>query len=333
MQGIVSTAVKARIYLNRINLIEEAILDTLRYDSTSKSNKEKISELLDLLRFCEREEGEIDFANAVLEEITSNGKPHSSDIVKLNDIIYECKNELASFVDEAFKEETAKSMISGKRYEDYFTILKNYVSQEILIDKKSKKKETQRIIYEYPGHYITSLYKYLRKKFGERGLTYGTVWRYINELVEDGSIITIGGPQGRVRYCFPNPKKVKDRSKYYNKYFGIEGIVKEKVTNKFKVIGLPGFFDFYVVNSSIKPGYLLVVGYNAQIPLDRIHVKAYGDLKSFSQLKENYSPKNGLEKMDVLFARRVTTVVNNVEKEEVWSDPKKAALEISLPLI
>lgn len=336
MQELFSNAVKARIYLNKINQIEEALIDVIRSNRITKSERSRISELYDLLRFCEREDKELDLVTVLIDEMKANRMVSSKDIVKLTNIIHECKNELTSFVDEAFEEELARSMVPEREFTEYFAMLKNYVTEEISLDKEIKKKEVRRIIYNYPGHYIQSLYRYLQKKFSGEGFAYTTVLNYVNELVDEEEIITIGGPQGKFRYCFPNPKKITDRANYYNKYFGIIGTVKEKVTRSFSGSGWQRkYYNFYVINHSLVPEYILAVNFKAHIPQNsELTIRAYGDLEPFSYLeeKEGYILKNGLEEMDVLFARRVAKVIKNRE-EEVWSEPGKALLKVPTTLV
>lgn len=329
MQELVSISIKARIYLNKISQIEEALVEIIKSTQASRSAMMRISELEDLLRFCERNEREIELANIIVEELKSRKEIASEDIVKVIDVLHECKNELESFVDEMFEEQLVKSMTTKNKYDEYLSTLRNYITEKSSIDKKAKKGEIQRIIYNYPGHYIKSLHTYLQRKFGGEGITYTTVWNYVNELAGDGEIITIGGPQGKFRYCFPNPKKVGDRTSYYDKYFGIVGVVKEKVTKSFISTGQSKkYYDFYIVNSSIKPEIILATSFNAQIPINSgILLRSYGDLKPFRYLQENegYIFKNGLREMDVLFARRIVKTINSTEKE-IWSEPNKAFL-------
>lgn len=330
MTSAVLQVSRARTFINEFNTIEEALIDAIRDKKISKRNEMRLSHLVDLIKFCDRDEEEIYFANIIIDEIKSGKKLSSKDIAKINEILFECKNDLILYMNKMFSRERLLETHDQEEINRYFTALDYYISKDVITNKEIKKRETKKLIYKYPGLYIKNLAYLLQKKFGKPGLTYESVWNYVNELARENGILTIGGPQGRFRYCFPNPKYIEDRTQYYNKFFGISGVIEKKVTKDFEVIEFQTkYMDFYVVNSNINP-ILLAVDFNAPIQVDssRTLIKSYGDLEPSSYLieKQGYRPKNGLSDLDVLFARKVAKVEDSKE-EEIWVDLERVYLE------
>ncbi len=313
---------KARIYYGKLDRISELILEVALTRKKKSYLKliNAIQELPEILVFCNIGPDETEFVQTTLEDFLSD--PSSvipKDLKESQEIIEYCKRELRKFTAEL----SCNWLIDEAKLEEYVDELERYIFGDKYIEKKKKKKikeEILRIIYHDPGHYLSSLQKYLIKKFGK--MSYSTVRYYVNYLEKRKKIITIGGPQGRYRYCFPNPELVDNRTVYYGKYFGIRGKIIELIsdTHKITVSGLKGMLlDIYVVNSNIRPIFLaLPFGVVGELEEGTL-IESYGKIEPYSELKNiGYIVDDKNMEFDVLFGFKVTEIVNN-EKVDLWA--------------
>jgi len=315
---------RARIYHSQLNLLGEIVFEVIMgRNFRRKELKKLVYNLPEVLSFCEVSRSEIELIGAVIGELIENPANISPvDLNNIYEIINTCKAELKRFVEEKTVEKFVET--ERERFADYVDELKKHILRDIQIDREKKKEEILKIIYKSPGHYIRSLYIYLSKKYD--GISYSTVWNYINELEKEDKILTVGGPQGRYRYCFPHPKMVENRAVYYGKCFGISGVVEEMVLEKFRTPVLRGpFYSIYLVNSNIKP-ILLAVPYSVSIET-KISIKAYGELKSYNYFEKlGYLVEDRNLELDVLFGWKVEALINE-EEIEIWLDKERAIIK------
>ena len=317
---------KARIYYSQLNLLGEIVFELIMKRDTKKVEKLKklANNLIEIFQFCELGIYEIELVDAVINELLVNPINVSPiDLNNIYEIINICKLELKNYVREQTTERFTE--LAREQFSEYVNDLKKQIFRDLQLDKERRKEEIVRLIYTFPGHYIKSLYTLLNKKYVD--ISYSAVWKYINELEKEEKIITIGGPQGRYRYCFPNPKMVKNRAIYYGKYFGISGVVEEAILERFKTPELRGpFFNIYFINSNIQP-LLLILPYGVSILTLKDSIKAYGRLESYSYLENlGYFVENEELRLDVLLGWKVAAIREGKEVE-IWIDEKKAVIE------
>lgn len=310
---------KARIYYGKLDKISELILEVAltRGGKSYEKLMDAIQELPKILDFCGANSNDTEFVQTTLEDFLSNpSEVTPRDLKEAQEIIGYYKIELKKFTDEQYY----NWLVEESKLEKYVDELEKYVYGDEFIERKKIRDEILKVIYHDPGHYLSSLQKYLSKKFGK--ISYSTVRYYVNDLENKNKIITIGGPQGRYRYCFPNPELVDNRKVYYGKYFGIRGNVKELIsdTEKMKVCGLRGMFlDIYVVNSNIKPIFL-AIPYGAVGDLEvGALIESYGKIEPYSELKKiGYVVDDKNMEFDVLFGFKVAEIVDDNKKEDLW---------------
>jgi len=316
---------KARICYTQLDLLGELIFDLIMHrDVKLEELKKLVSNLPEILQFCEVDRSEIELADAVTRELIVNPSNVSSiDLNNVYEIINTCKLNLKKYI----KEQTIDRFVESERerFSKYVDELKRHMfGDELQLDKERKKEEILNLVYSSPGHYIRSLYIYFNKKY--RKISYSAVWNYINELENEEKIITIGGPQGRYRYCFPNPEKIENRAVYYGKCFGIKGVVEKPILDKFRTPELRGpFYNIYLVNSHIKP-ILLAIPFSVDVDTE-ISIKAYGELEPYSYFERlGYIVDDRALKLDVLLGWKVEAIVDGKEVE-IWLDEKRAFIK------
>lgn len=315
---------KARIYHSQLNLLGEIVFEVIMGRNFRRNKLKKLaSNLPEILSFCEISKSEIELINAVIGELVENPANVSPiDLNKVYEIINTTKSELKKFVEEKTIEKFVET--ERERFADYVDELKKYILGDVKVDRERKKEEILKIVYKSPGHYIKSLYIYLSKKYDK--ISYTTVWNYINELEREGKIITIGGPQGKFRYCFPNPEIIENRAIYYGKCFGIKGIVEELISDKFRTPELKGpFYNIYLVNSHIKP-ILLAIPFSVEIETG-ISISAYGELEPYNFFEKlGYLAQDVSLKLDVLLGWKLEASIDGKEVE-ILIDEEKAFIK------
>ncbi|AEA47881.1 hypothetical protein [Archaeoglobus veneficus] len=329
MYKLFSNVMKANVYLTKLESIERAVLRLLRKRYCNE-DFEELNQLINILEFCDKPISEIELASVVLEGLMRDPESvEEEDVQSLLQLIHECKLDLELFIEHHTHTDFVSSVVPREEYEKYLAGLESFLG--ISTERVNLRDRILEIIYEYPGNYIKSIHNFISKRVIE--VSYTTVWKYVNELEELGKILTIGGPQGNLRYCFPNPKEVRNRKEYYGKYFGIQGVIKERITDYFTTsYKSQSFYDFYIVNSDVVPEIILTVGYGTRIKLgSKVEIKAYGLIQSIEYLKESegYIPKTDFDDLDVLLGWRVTLAEN--EREVLWADVYNEELKQTLP--
>src|SRR5437667_316301 len=122
---------------------------------------------------------------------------------------------------------------SKARFEQLATTFQN---PELPAERRSRlarNKLIRETLTKRPGLYVTELYREL-SRFRDVKVTYPTIWSDVREMEEEGSLLTVGGPQGTPRYCFVHPKTIKSRRLYYGNFFGTDGTVVDRLTDEFE---------------------------------------------------------------------------------------------------
>lgn len=314
---------KARSFLIESGKIKETLIDAFDKGGATNAMGKLLLSMQEIANFCERDEAEIVLIREITSSLLGNIKPTPRDIREVLDILSECQSDLKNFIVEKMRLSAPKS----EKFYEYYSAISKYAKMKEESTKERKKELILQQIFQTPGLYVTLLSNGLRKQqFGEEfGFSVSSVWQYVNELSNEKKIITVGGPQGRYRYCFPHPSMIKDRTKYYHEIFPYEGIVQEKVTYKFIQTKVKRFKDIFVVNGVERP-ILLIVDFGKLHNIEKNMIKGYGDLESFGYLKnEGFTPLDKEFSMDILRARKVARMINGHE-EELWFDKEMANL-------
>lgn len=313
---------KARDLLIKSEKAKKALLDAFSQTRVSDSTKDVLLSIEEIASFCERDDTEITLTRGVIQCLLENLKPATDDVILVLDLLNECQRELEGYIVEKMDLFGPKS----EKFTEHYTTISEYIKMKEKDPREQRKNLVQQHIFETPGLYVRLLAEILHRKYGEEGFSSSSVLQYINELYLERRIITVGGPQGRERYCFPDPRKITDRTKFYHKVFAIEGVVEKKITMMFTANRPRKFRDLYLANGVITP-IILAVDYGKLPHIEKTLIRSYGDLEPFEYFvrTEGFIPQDQRFTMDVLKARKVARVVNGHE-EEVWLDKERADL-------
>ncbi|MGD2247143.1 MAG: hypothetical protein PVF58_01970 [Candidatus Methanofastidiosia archaeon] len=313
---------KASDLLMESEKAKEALIDVFGEETMPDSRKHQLSLIQELVRFCEREETEITLVEGIISSLLRNRKPAAEDIMRVLDMLSECQRDLKNYIIEKAHLSAPKS----KELNEYYSAISEYVRMKEENTREQRKELVREQIFRTPGLYVTRLFEILQVKFGKEGFSLTSVQQYVNQLSFEKKVITIGGPQGRMRYCFPNPSMITDRPRFYHHVLAYEGIVQEKITNKFIPTRPRKYRDIFLVNGVEIP-ILLVTDFGKLPNIEKNLIRSYGDFEPFEYLveTEGFTPKDQNFSCDVLRARKVTRVVGEQE-EEVWLDKQRATL-------
>ncbi len=206
------------------------------------------------------------------------------------------------------------------RFDTLMTLLESTVPAR---ERKSRARRHDVImdtVVSRPGFYVTELYRFLRK-VGATRLTYQTIWSDISLLQREKRILTIGGPQGSPRYCFPHPDRVENREMFYNRPFGLEATVEDCLTDRFEQTG--PLVEVFLLNSQVKPMLLAAQFGVGGSRLVRSRVKVFGALSPFDAFVQRLglSRVGSVDRLDVLSPFNIIRVHEGTE-EPVWHDKR-----------
>lgn len=309
---------QARDLLMKSERAKKALIDAFGRGSVASDVRSSLQLIADIAAFCEREEMELLLIDNVISSLMKEMKPSTEDIMKIFDILSQCQQDLKDYIIEKMHLSEPKS----GEFVDYYEAISDFVRRKGKNEREIRKKWVADQVFQTPGVYVTLLAEILENKHGEVGFSVSSVLQYVNELFRERKVITIGGPQGRERYCFPHPSTIEDRSQFYHRLYATRGIVEEKVTNKFTLS--KKFRDIFLING-VEKQLLLVVDYGKLRNIERHLILSYGDLEPFEYLVkvEGFAPRDQSLNMDILRARKVDRIVNGHE-EQVWVDEKRA---------
>ena len=313
---------KASDLLMESEKAKEALIDVFGQGTVADGRRHQLSLIQELVKFCERDETEITLVEGIISSLLENRKPAAEDVIGVLNVLSECQRDLKDYIIEKAHLSAPKS----KELNEYYSAITEYVRMKEESTGEQRKERVRELIFRTPGLYVTRLSHILQVEFGKEGFTFSNVLNYVNQLSFEKKIITVGGPQGRNRYCFPNPSMITDRTKFYHHVLAYEGIVQEKITSKFISTRPRRYRDIFLVNGVESP-ILLVTDFGKLHNIEKNLIKSYGDLEPFKYLieTEGFTPKDQNFSCDVLRARKVSRVVDGHE-EEVWLDEQRATL-------
>jgi len=169
-----------------------------------------------------------------------------------------------------------------------------------------------------PGLYVTELYTHLRRQLRVE-VAYRTIWEDTRHLELQGKLITVGGPQGHPRYCFPHPANILNRKVYYSSFFCVQGTIAEDLTDSFFM--QKRLFDVFRVESRKVHVLLVLKSRGVRDDLVGTNVKSFGRLHAFEYLRSRLrvEPRHRMSELDTVKALCVTKLADGVENV-VWYD-------------
>lgn len=317
----ITKIIQIPIWLKKCSQLEEKFLDYLISGQQRKIHV--LQQLLQLLEFCDREPEEFEVVQLLIDAARRGEKPHPTDAKYILQLIENCRKDLENILSSEIELLQPLMMKRSDEMEAYKTMLKLIIGSHANKIESEKRELIKKFIYERPGEYIKSLTLRLRELYGREGLSYTNVSYHIKILEREKEIITIGGPQGRCKYCFPNPSKIINFKKYYHSPFAIEGIIKENVTKHFDTKKARRYYEIHLVSSNGKPNFLLVAGFGALSNFQNVFIKSYGELEPIDYIEKRYhiymksSAPAHIRESPTLLARKVVTIKNGREKN-IW---------------
>lgn len=183
-------------------------------------------------------------------------------------------------------------------------------------NRDRRQKAIRHTLEKRPGLYVTELYRELIR-FSRIRTTYATVWNDVHSMEAEDELLTIGGPQGTPRYCFPHPAVLRNRRAYYENFMGTTGVVKDRLTDRFDFTRR--YIDLFLVNS-LTQSLILVLKYGAaKEDIIGAKIKTFGRLHPFDFLRkhEGLEPRATISPVDVLRVFSIARVEDGAE-QTIW---------------
>lgn len=301
---------------------KEALVEAFSQNEISDESKSHLLSMKEIVYFCEQKKRDISLVEMVISSLLENKKLVTEDVMQVLAILTDCQTVMRDFV-------TGKLHLNGphsSKFTEYYSVISEHVMKEESIERTKRKELVKQQIFSISGLYIEKLAQVMQIKFGKKGFTYSSVWQYVNELSAEKEIITVGGPQGAYRYCFPNLSNVADRTRFYHKVQGYDGTIEKKVTDRFNLDRARKYWDIFLTNGVSIP-ILLVVDFGMLHNVEKCQIRLYGDYEPFQYFvqKEHVTTEDPSLNYDIYKARKIDRIVNG-DEEEIWFDKEKADL-------
>lgn len=115
---------KARNLLIESEKAKEALINALRQDTITKSMKNKLLLINEIISFCERDEMDIDFVEAFISSLLE-GRPATDDVMKIFQIMSECQSNLEDYISESIH----PSIRGSEEFKDYCSAITEYMRE------------------------------------------------------------------------------------------------------------------------------------------------------------------------------------------------------------
>ncbi len=318
-------------HMDLVSLLEE--LQKMRkavfvvgFSRPSKEAMSRLKSLSDLLAQSDRPRNEIDLVFDVVGDL-SEGTNLTPDLaMELDDIILKTQSDIEAELREAYHSTVTVTDTYRQLRERMTSAVAHDLGAARARAKAIRRSVCLEIITDRPGLYIRQVSDWFNRLHTDT-LTYGSIWKYVHELAAEGQILTLGGPQGSPKYCFPQVRDEESRARYYGKPFAAEGVVEREVGESFEPVSPHQFKDFYLLQPEESAPVILVVAFGALQSVDLGEpVKTFGELNQFGHATQHigfrYEDGEELGSLDMLVALNVARVENGAE-ENIWFDHEK----------
>lgn len=314
---------EGRVLLHQLRSVRRVILESLqRGGEISKADIRSLKRLVDVLRRCDRPSEDLDAAKSQFLALRESKLMSIDAVMILESVITHCESDILSFVSEISDVEagTLDELEPIKRA--YLMELEEASGEPQLREAMRSIELTRETVFDMPGMYMKEVHDFLVSRYS-MDISYTSIRQYIGELERRQEILTIGGPQGAYRYCFPNPRHVADKEEYYGRPFAISGEIEDRVTSSWNQRAPKRYRDLFVVNSSNPERTLLIVDYEKvpQLTLGT-SIVSFGKLQDvdYIQSYEGLEAFDGADEVnDVLIGLKVD-VKENGGAIPVWFD-------------
>lgn len=208
----------------------------------------ELEQALDAIEGCGLGEPEQRQLELVIENLSTGGDVTTKNMQSALEVVAEAKSNL----NEALRLRYRDVSPDDELKELSESIQEEITEREPRADRLNFIASTVR---SNPGLFIKEVWRVYASQRANP-VEYGTIHKDIDRLEADGRILTLGGPQGRNRYCYPNPQDLDDWSPYYYQPFLVEGTVEEFLTPSYDPIRAP-MKDVFLLNSQVRPTLLL----------------------------------------------------------------------------
>lgn len=310
--------------LHQLRNIRKIILRSLQEGGEmTPRDFESLHRLVGILEMCDGPPEDVETARSQLRSLRDSGRISVDAVMSLEDAVTQCERELLIFTSEA-------SSLGAEVVDGLEPLKRTFLREldEVSADTLRPGDEglvdmTKNLIYSMPGMYIKEIHEALNLRYS-KVTSYTSVRRCVGELERRQEALTIGGPQGAFRYCFPDPHRIADREEYYGGPFAISGEVEKRVTLSWTQHSTKRLRDLFIVNSSNPRRTLLIVDYRKIPQLDTpgTSIVSFGKLEDVDYVLPHeglVAPKDVDEVDDVLVGLKVDIKVNG-EAEPVWFD-------------
>lgn len=309
--------------LDKCQRVRKATFKLLGSPTPDPWARREMRDILDVLANCDRPESEIELVETVLDELEADGVLSPDMAMQIDEVLLECRSDLKLYIDEYYHLSVPIQEQYAQTRERLVRSMKERLHESRFQAKSRRIETTMNIIREKPGFYIKEVYDWFNRVASE-DLSYGTIWGYVHDLREANRILTIGGPQGSPKYCFPHAREVDNRARYYDLPFGLEAAVGEDVSESFIPVSSGQFKDFLILEPPELEPVILVVASGALGELEEGEtLRTFGKLWKFEYLhpRAGFAYTNGrdLSDLDLLLGLKVAKVLGR-EERELWVD-------------
>ena len=281
-------------------------------NGTPSFDQEVVKEMRDIVARFSSNLDDAEFLKMLLERIGNRQRDEGfwKDLSAADEILVSVQMRMRHLLD---REE---SLTPTAEYRDLYQRITSHLLEAVGPREVRNRQARHRAIFATlqisPGLYVAELYNRLVGS-GTVRTTYTTLWSDVRWLQIQEQLITVGGPQGSPRYCFPHPKTIQNRHDFYNRFYCAEGIVDKNLTDSFSM--RKHWFDVYRVNSMTKALILVLEHGAVKGEMVGSRVKSFGRLHKFESAQRSHGldPKPGVKPEDVLRAINVTQVRNGKE--------------------
>lgn len=317
----VRTSMDGRRILHQLRRTRRAILQFIERQRTSPDDVKTIKALLKTFEACDRPPEEMGVVRDIVAASKRSERLSTNHALHLIELISGCEQDVRAFLQASSKMDVELLPEFRQKEEAYVEELISMIGEGEGQPSERIRDLTKELIFRRPGQYISEIHQTLMTGHF-REISYPSVWFSVHQLQDEADIVTIGGPQGKRRYCFPNPELLASKEEYYGLPFPLLGSIEAEVTDDFIHTRANRLRDLFIVGSNSPSETLLVIDFLGTAELEvGTQIKSFGSLETFDYVvsREGLDPSNGVDELDVVLGMKVAVMVDGIENE-IWFD-------------
>lgn len=312
---------RARKFLLEAETIRRSLFELARSRQSSKETENLLSYLLEIATDSALPSPDLEDLREIRNRLIHGGELDASQLATADRTLDRLRESLKELVSVPARGRETLPSSDRLAFLKAAAFIDSQLGRRASRNRVAHMREVEQFVFSNPGHFILDICQRLNSPIPHPGFSYSSVWLYVQRLVNRRRVLTVGGPRGQNRYCFPHPDALPSWEPYYGRSFAIEARLERKLTDLVDFSRSRKWVDIYEANSIMRRRILLIADLGRLRSVEGGVIRSFGTLRPFAELSSalRVRPLGALPRRDILVASGVDRVRRDGREEHVWS--------------